>query len=71
MRYIQGLPRAFPFKIGVNSGNNAFNAISIWKIDEHINEDLVIQKTTRIVTESQADAPRYHTSNADELFTYM
>ena len=37
MRYIQGLSHALTFKIGeyrFNSGNNAFNAISIWKIDE-------------------------------------
>ena len=64
MRYIQGLPHAFPFKIGeyrFNSGNNAFNAISIWKIDEHANEDKVVQENTRIVTELQADAPHYHT----------
>jgi len=58
------LPHAFPFKIGeyrFNSGNNAFNAISIWKIDEHANEDKVVQENTRIVTELQADAPHYHT----------
>ncbi|GBC32615.2 hypothetical protein GLOIN_2v1880501 [Rhizophagus irregularis DAOM 181602=DAOM 197198] len=64
MRYIQGLPHAFSFKIGeyrFSSGNNAFNAISIWKVDEHVNEDLIIQENTRIVMELQADAPRYHT----------
>ena len=33
----------------------------IWKIDELVNEDVVIQENTRIVTELQADAPRYHT----------
>src|SRR6266498_943915 len=52
MRYIQGLPRAFSFEIGeyqFNSGNNAFNAISI------------LQENTRIVSKLQADAPRYHT----------
>src|SRR6266496_949724 len=64
MRYIQGLPHAFSFKIGeyqFNSGNNAFNAISIWKIDEHVSEGIVIQENTRIVTKLQADAPYYHT----------
>jgi hypothetical protein len=64
MRYIQSLSCAFPFKIGeyrFNSGNNTFNAISIWKIDEHANEDKVVQENTWIVTELQADAPRYHT----------
>ncbi|CAB5180640.1 unnamed protein product [Rhizophagus irregularis] len=64
MRYIQGLSHAFSFKIGeyrFSSGNNAFNAISIWKVDEHVNEDLIIQENTRIVMELQADAPRYHT----------
>src|SRR6266542_4046602 len=64
MRYIQGLPHAFSFKIGeyrFNSGNNAFNAISIWKIDEHVSEGIVIQENTRIVTKLQADAPHYHT----------
>ena len=52
------------FKIGeyrFSSGNNAFNAISIWKVDEHVNEDLIIQENTQIVMELQADAPRYHT----------
>src|SRR3954453_1950355 len=61
MRYIQGLPRAFSFKIveyRFNSGNNSFNTISIWKIDEYADE---LQENTRIVSELQADAPRYHT----------
>jgi hypothetical protein len=64
MRYIQDLPHAFSFKIGeyrFNSGNYAFNAISIWKIDECINENIMIQENARIVSELQADAPRYHT----------
>ncbi|UZO22624.1 uncharacterized protein OCT59_014982 [Rhizophagus irregularis] len=64
MRYIQDLPHAFSFKIGeyrFSSGNNAFNAISIWKVDEHVNEDLIIQENTRIVMELQANAPHYYT----------
>jgi hypothetical protein len=47
MRYIQGLPHAFSFKIEeyrFNSKNNAFNAISIWKIDKHVNENVLIQE---------------------------
>jgi hypothetical protein len=47
MRYIQGLPYAFSFKIGeyrFNSGNYAFNTISIWKIDERVNENIMIQE---------------------------
>ena len=45
MRYIQGLSHAFSFKIGeyrFNSGNNAFNAISIWKIDEQADEVMIL-----------------------------
>ena len=64
MRYIQGLSRAFSFKTGeyrFNSGNNSFNSISIWKIDEHVNENVILQENTRIINELQADAPRYHT----------
>src|SRR5436190_2208506 len=64
MRYIQGLPRAFSFKIGeyrFNSKNNSFNAISIWRIDEYADEMIILQENTRIVSELQADAPRYHT----------
>ena len=64
MRYIQGLPNALSFKIGeyrFNSGNNVFNAISVWKIDEQANEDAVMQENTRIVSKLQADAPNYHT----------
>ena len=64
MRYIQGLTHAFSFKIGeyrFNSGNNAFNAISIWKIDEHANEEIMIQENARIVSELQSEAPCYHT----------
>src|SRR5256885_14550240 len=64
MRYIQGLSHAFSFKIGeyrFNSGNNSFNAIFIWKIDEQADEMTTLQENTRIVSELQADAPRYHT----------
>ena len=64
MRYIQGLPHAFSFKIGeyrFNSGNNSYNAISIWKIDEQADEMITLQENTQIVSELQADAPRYHT----------
>ena len=64
MRYIQDLSHAFPFKIGeyrFNSGNNSFNVISIWKIDEQANEMMVLQENMRIVNKLQADAPRYHT----------
>ena len=64
MRYIQGLSRAFSFKIGeyrFNSGNNSFNAISIWKIDEQADEMTTLQENTSIVGELQADAPHYHT----------
>ena len=64
MRYIQGLPRALPFKTGeyrFNSGNNSFNAISIWKIDERVDENITLQENTQIVNELQADAPHYHT----------
>ena len=64
MCYIQGLTHAFSFKIGeyrFNLGNNAFNAISIWKIDKHANEEIIIQENARIVSELQSEAPRYHT----------
>src|ERR1700722_1479599 len=64
MRYIQGLSHALTFKIGeyrFNSGNNAFNAISIWKIDEQADETRILQENKRIISELQADAPRYHT----------
>jgi hypothetical protein len=64
MRYIQGLSRAFSFKIGeyrFNSGNNSYNAISIWKIDEQADEMTILQENTRIISELQADSPRYHT----------
>ncbi|UZO09454.1 uncharacterized protein OCT59_029677 [Rhizophagus irregularis] len=64
LRFIQGLSCAFSFTIGeyrFNSGNNTFNMISIWKIDEDANESIILQEHTRIITELQADAPRYHT----------
>ena len=64
MRYIQGLPNTFSFKIGeyrFNSGNNVFNAISVWKIDEQANENAVMQKNTRIINKLQANTPHYHT----------
>ncbi|UZO26658.1 uncharacterized protein OCT59_018872 [Rhizophagus irregularis] len=64
MRYIQGLFYAFSFKIGeyrFNSGNNSFNAISIWKIDEQADEMTTLQENTRIVSELQTNAPHYHT----------
>ncbi|EXX63103.1 hypothetical protein RirG_155470 [Rhizophagus irregularis DAOM 197198w] len=56
MRYIQGLFYAFSFKIGeyrFNSGNNSFNAISIWKIDEQADEMTTLQENTRINLEIQ------------------
>ena len=64
MHYIQGLTHAFSFKIGeywFNSGNNSFHAISIWKIDKNTDEITTLQENTRIMSELQADAPRYHT----------
>ncbi|GBC02254.1 hypothetical protein RclHR1_04520007 [Rhizophagus clarus] len=64
MRYIQGLSHAFSFKIGeyrFNSGNNSFNAISIWKIVEQADEMTTLQENSRIASELQAEAPRYHT----------
>src|ERR1041384_2689417 len=64
MCYIQGLPHVFSFKIGeyrFNSGNNSYNAISIWKIDEQADEVVTLQENTQIVNELQANAPRYHT----------
>ncbi|CAG8633361.1 11116_t:CDS:2 [Ambispora leptoticha] len=64
MRYVKGLSHAFSFKIGeyrFNTGNNAYNAISIWKIDEEANEEKILQENQRIISELQEDAPRYHT----------
>jgi len=64
MRYIQNLSHAFSFKIGeyrFNSGNNTFNVISIWKIDDQADEVTMLQENQRIVSELQADAPRFHT----------
>src|ERR1044072_1732841 len=64
MRYIQDLSCAFSFKIGeyrFNSGNSSFNAISIWRIDEQVDESVTLQKNTQIVSELQANAPRFHT----------
>ncbi|CAB4394856.1 unnamed protein product [Rhizophagus irregularis] len=64
MRYIQGLSHAFTYEIGeyrFNSGNNAFNAILIWKIDKQATEIKILQENKRIVSELQANAPRYHT----------
>src|SRR6266540_392748 len=63
MRYIQNLSHAFSFKIGeyrFNSGNNTFNAISIWKIDDQADEVTMLQENQRIVSELQADTPRFH-----------
>ena len=64
MRYIKGLSNVFSFKIReyrFNSGNNVFNAISVWRIDEQADEDAVMQENTRIISKLQADAPHYHT----------
>ncbi len=64
MRYIQNLSSAFTFKVEeyqFNSGNNAFNAISIWKIDKQADEIKILQENKRIISILQADAPRYHT----------
>src|SRR6266540_1739988 len=64
MRYIQNLSYAFSFKIGeyrFNSGNNTFNAISIWKINDQADEVTMLKENQRIVSELQADAPRFHT----------
>src|SRR6266542_6555815 len=74
MRYIQGLSYTFSFTIGeyqFNSGNNAFNAISIWKIDEQANEMMILQENKRIVNELQADAPHYHTQTMRINYLYI
>ncbi|GES92539.1 hypothetical protein RCL_jg28868.t1 [Rhizophagus clarus] len=33
-----------------NSGNYAFNTVSIWKIEEHIEENMTIQKNAQIIS---------------------
>ncbi|PKK75507.1 hypothetical protein RhiirC2_708088 [Rhizophagus irregularis] len=55
MRYIQGLSHAFTYEIGeyrFNSGNNAFNAILIWKIDKQATEIKILQENKRIAKSS-------------------
>ncbi|CAG8715788.1 9292_t:CDS:2, partial [Scutellospora calospora] len=57
------LSQAFSFKIGeyrYNSGNNTYNAISIWII-ENTDETKIAQENARIVKELQNNAPQYHT----------
>ncbi|RIB10509.1 hypothetical protein C2G38_2205934 [Gigaspora rosea] len=44
-----------------NSGNNTFNAISIWKIDEQANEEKTLRENNKVISELQEKAPRYHT----------
>ncbi|CAG8792562.1 24635_t:CDS:1, partial [Gigaspora rosea] len=44
-----------------NSGNNAYNAISIWKIDDAADETMMMQRNTSIVNKLQANSPHYHT----------
>ncbi|CAG8834796.1 12969_t:CDS:2, partial [Gigaspora margarita] len=44
-----------------NSGNNAFNAISIWKIDKQADEEKTLRENNHIISELQAEAPCYHT----------
>ncbi|CAG8839508.1 23352_t:CDS:2, partial [Gigaspora margarita] len=64
LRYIQGLAYAFPFKVGecrLTSGNNAFNTISVWKIDDDADETTMLQKNTSIINNLQTNAPKYHT----------
>ena len=59
MHYVQELSRAFTFKLGefrFNSGNNAFNAISIWKIDSNADETTLMQQNTNIVNKLQVKA---------------
>ncbi|CAG8853766.1 36088_t:CDS:1, partial [Gigaspora margarita] len=59
-----GLSQAFLFKIGeyrYSSGNNAYNTISIWKINENIDETKMLQENTRIIEELKKNAPCYHT----------
>ncbi|CAG8637424.1 696_t:CDS:2, partial [Gigaspora rosea] len=55
---------AFTFKLGefrFNSGNNAYNTVSIWKIDEGADETTIMQRNTNIVNELQAHSSHYHT----------
>ncbi|CAG8802429.1 1246_t:CDS:2, partial [Gigaspora margarita] len=64
MRYIQGLSRTFTFKVEeyrFNSGNNTFNAISVWKIDDNADKTIMIQKNSYIVNELQENALYYNT----------
>ncbi|CAG8775670.1 670_t:CDS:2, partial [Gigaspora rosea] len=64
LRYIQGLTYAFLFKASecrLNSGNNAFNTVSVWKIDDDANETTILRKNTSIINNLQINAPKYHT----------
>ncbi|CAG8523511.1 4076_t:CDS:2, partial [Scutellospora calospora] len=64
LRYIQGIAYAFPFKAGecrLNSGNNVFNTVSVWKIDDDADETTILRKNTSIINNLQINAPKYHT----------
>ncbi|CAG8781459.1 17150_t:CDS:2, partial [Gigaspora rosea] len=51
------LPTDPVWRIQIQLRNNAFNAISIWKIDEHANEEKTLRENNRIISELQAEAP--------------
>ncbi|CAG8442551.1 3551_t:CDS:2 [Scutellospora calospora] len=64
LHFIQGLSQVFTFKIReycYSSGNNAYNVISIWKIDENATQSKIVQEMTRITRELQNEASLYHT----------
>ncbi|CAG8790042.1 3154_t:CDS:2, partial [Gigaspora margarita] len=43
-----------------NSGNNVFNAISVWKIDDNADETIMIQRNSHIVNELQENVLYYN-----------
>jgi hypothetical protein len=62
--FIQNLPENIGHKFGIfrySSGNNAFHACFLWRVDENLNEEEVTSKSYAICNQLKNEMPVYHT----------
>ncbi|CAB4431161.1 unnamed protein product [Rhizophagus irregularis] len=62
--FIQNIPDNIHCKFGIfrySSGNNAFHACFLWRVDENLSDEEIINKSYVICNRLKSDMPIYHT----------